>query len=253
LVIKQILKTLKYLHSKGICHRDLKPENIMINPRTLHVKIIGNLMLLCIDFGLATFFKKDKPLTSRVGSPYYIAPEVLKAKYNKESDVWSVGIIAYVMLTGGLPFTSDSLADILEEIQHKKLKFYKEDWKYYSKHALNFVMSLLEKDPAKRLTTQKALDHKFIKRKEFDDRCIHPKLLEKLATTEKGPAFKNEVYMLFTTFLKKDVMEKINERFQDLDKEGRGFIEVESTSEFDSSFITSKTSDVPNIRQVRLS
>lgn len=91
-IIHQLLKTLKYIHKRGIMHRDLKPENIMINPATLHIKLI--------DFGLTSYFNDSMTLSTRVGTPYYVAPEVLDGSYNKEVDLWSTGVIAYVLLTG---------------------------------------------------------------------------------------------------------------------------------------------------------
>lgn len=84
-IIRQLLKTLKYLNSKNLCHRDLKPENILIDRNTLNIKLL--------DFGLASYFQEGKKMTKRVGSPYYIPPEVLAGSYGKEADMWSIGII----------------------------------------------------------------------------------------------------------------------------------------------------------------
>lgn len=75
-ITKQLLKTIKYLNSLNICHRDVKPENILINPKSLHIKVI--------DFGLSTYFSDFQQLTTKVGTPYYVSPEVLKGNYNKQ-------------------------------------------------------------------------------------------------------------------------------------------------------------------------
>jgi calcium-dependent protein kinase len=113
--------------------------------------------------------REGKPIRDKVGSPYYIAPEILKGSYGKECDMWSIGIITYAMLTGGFPFTSDSLDKLFDQIQHKKLNFYKQDWKNLSKNALQFTLDLLHKDTALRLTPKNALEHEFIARKDSSD------------------------------------------------------------------------------------
>ena len=86
-----------YLHNKNIVHRDLKPENLMlVGEDKWDVKVI--------DFGLSRFFSKDKKMCQRLGTPYYIAPEVLKKKYDEKCDIWSIGIILHVLLCGAPPF-----------------------------------------------------------------------------------------------------------------------------------------------------
>jgi len=87
-IMKQIFSCVSYLHQMNIVHRDLKPENMMVTTKK-------DLTIKLIDFGTATFFKPKEKLTMKVGSPYYIAPEVLKGSYNKECDLWSCGIILY--------------------------------------------------------------------------------------------------------------------------------------------------------------
>jgi calcium-dependent protein kinase len=91
-IAKQLIATVKYLNSLNICHRDIKPENILINPTSLHVKLI--------DFGLSTYFSDFSQLITKVGTPYYVSPEVLKGSYNKQCDMWSIGVITYILLTG---------------------------------------------------------------------------------------------------------------------------------------------------------
>lgn len=85
-ILKQILKTIKYVHSKNIIHRDLKPENMMIDPKNSSIKLI--------DFGLSSFYNESQSLMTKVGTPYYVSPEVLLGNgYSKETDIWSVGVI----------------------------------------------------------------------------------------------------------------------------------------------------------------
>jgi len=116
--------------------------------------------------------------------------------------MWSIGVITYTMLTGGLPFQSDNLTEVYDLIMNQKIRIYREEWNDLSKHALKFTLGLLEKDVSKRFTPEKALSHNFIKRKDDTDRCIHPKLLEKLANADTNNCFKIEMFTLFTMYLK---------------------------------------------------
>ena len=153
------------------------------------------------------------------------------------------------MLTGNLPFQSESITDIYDLILNQKLRIFKgkllikdcffldinyfvDEWKDLSKQALKFVIKLLEKDPSKRMTWDQALKHKFITRRTKQDRCINPKVLQKLANSEKVNCFRTEMFMLFTNYLDKDTMDNINKCFQDLDTEGTGQIKLSDVISF---------------------
>lgn len=103
LIIKQVISAVKYLHQNDVCHRDIKPQNIFVikyDPKDLKETIVK----LC-DFGSSTYFKNCVPLTEFPGNPFYSAPEVINGQYNHKVDIWSVGIIAYLLLTGFNPYT----------------------------------------------------------------------------------------------------------------------------------------------------
>merc|ERR1719223_640895 len=107
--MEQVLRGVYYMHSKRICHRDLKPENFLLTSRTPLDKV----GIKIIDFGISSNFPAEgQDLKSYVGSVYYVAPEVLKSKYNELADLWSFGVITYVVLCGAPPFGGDEDAEI---------------------------------------------------------------------------------------------------------------------------------------------
>ena len=118
-IMKQILSVVSYCHSNGIINRDLRPENILIDSYELH-KVKGiELPFYYIkvnDFKSARTFKNSKNLNKKVGNPYYIAPEVLKRKYNEKCDIWSCGIIMYMLLSGKPPFSGNTDKEVLEKV-----------------------------------------------------------------------------------------------------------------------------------------
>jgi calcium-dependent protein kinase len=213
----QLLKTIKYLNSLNICHRDIKPENILINPKNLHVKVI--------DFGLSTYFSDFQQLITKVGTPYYVSPEVLKGNYNKQCDVWSVGVITYILLTGCPPFQGENLAEVYNEILYEKLKLYRSDWEDLSAHSLEFVKSLLKKNPDSRLTPDESLKHPFVTQKSIKQ-MIKPSVLKKLAKVNQNSYLKKEIFVILSTCIKSDVIEKWNKIFNSLDTDGTGQIKM---------------------------
>jgi calcium-dependent protein kinase len=96
IIIKQILSALNYMHTQGIIHRDIKPENMLFEKSSKRLKLI--------DFGISTKLAPGENLNQRVGTPYYIAPEVLLKRYNEKSDLWSTGVVAFMIVTGKPPF-----------------------------------------------------------------------------------------------------------------------------------------------------
>lgn len=96
--MKQVLSAINYCHSKNIVHRDLKPENLLLD------KDESNPKIKIIDFGTSSVFDPEQTMSQKFGTPYYIAPEVLKKKYTAKCDIWSIGVILYILLCGYPPF-----------------------------------------------------------------------------------------------------------------------------------------------------
>ena len=117
-IMYQVLSAVNYCHNMNIVHRDLKPENILIESKD---EITGFYHLKIIDFGTAKIYDKNKKEDKIIGSPFYIAPEVLKGEYNEKCDVWSAGVLLYAMLYGKFPFMEDNEGDDLKSITFKEL------------------------------------------------------------------------------------------------------------------------------------
>jgi serine/threonine protein kinase len=158
-IVKSLLESVAYLHRNGIVHRDIKPENVLFiseDEEDLTVKLI--------DFGLARRHKKGDALMSNpVGTAYYMSPELLKGKYDQACDVWSTGIVAYILLCGYPPFNGDTDPDIFEAIKQASFNFPSQAWGHVSPEAKDFIKCLLRKDPRKRFTAEEALKHPWIR------------------------------------------------------------------------------------------
>lgn len=157
-VMDQLLGAVGYLHQLGIVHRDLKPENLLLEvpPKDSLINI------KLIDFGTSCLISSAEKLKQRLGTPFYMAPEVLKGNYTEKCDLWSCGVIAYLLLSGCLPFNSKSDAEVLEQVQSSTVEFPASRWKGVSEDAKDLTRALLVRDWGLRLTAAQALQHSWI-------------------------------------------------------------------------------------------
>mmetsp|Transcript_3864 Transcript_3864/g.9453 ORF Transcript_3864/g.9453 Transcript_3864/m.9453 type:complete len:549 (-) Transcript_3864:106-1752(-) len=155
-MVKRLLSAIKYLHDKGIVHRDLKPENLLLASKD------NDLDIRIADFGLARVVGSNTLIQSVVGSPNYVAPEVLQGKgYWKQADLWSIGVITYILLCGYPPFTSPDIRDLLDMIQSGEYEYEEDYWSGVSADAKDFIDHLLVVDPDARYDVDQALKHKW--------------------------------------------------------------------------------------------
>lgn len=161
-IMKQVLSAVYFCHLNKVIHRDLKPENILLESEKEASKELFQIKV--IDFGTSDKIKKNKMLTMQIGTPYYIAPEVLVASYNEKCDLWSCGVIMYILLCGSPPFFAEEDEEIYKLVKEGKFSMSGKDWMVVSPEAKDLIRHLLTKDISKRLSAQQALDHAWFKK-----------------------------------------------------------------------------------------
>ncbi|XP_051121271.1 CDPK-related kinase 6-like [Andrographis paniculata] len=156
-IVAQMLSIVAFCHLQGVVHRDLKPENFLFATKE------ENSPMKVIDFGLSDFIRPDQRLNDIVGSAYYVAPEVLHRSYSTEADIWSIGVITYILLCGSRPFWARTESGIFRSVLRADPNFYDAPWPSVSAEAKDFVKRLLNRDHRKRMTAAQALTHPWLR------------------------------------------------------------------------------------------
>jgi len=162
-LMSQVLEAVRYLHMLGIVHRDLKPENLLLYDNIASSKV------MVTDFGLSDYEEELSPESAVCGTATYLSPEVIKrTSSTRAQDMWSLGVICYIILCGYPPFFRDNKDDgdereLLKQIARGKYKFHNNFWDNISLEAKDFVRGLMCPNPGRRLTVQEALDHPWIR------------------------------------------------------------------------------------------
>lgn len=156
-LVRVLLGALKYIHDLGVVHRDLKPENLLM------ADAVNDSNVKLADFGFAKR-AEGFTLTTQCGSPGYVAPEILNAvKYGKPSDMWSAGVICYILLGGYPPFHDDrDQRALFRKIKKGQYEFHVEYWAHVSDEAKDLIRGLLTVDMMERLTVDQALNHPWV-------------------------------------------------------------------------------------------
>ena len=226
-VVKQLLSAVNYIHLNNIVHRDLKPENILLDTQK-------NNIIKIIDWGTARFFEKNKKMNKVSGTPYYIAPEVLFEKYDEKCDVWSCGIIMYILLCGYPPFNGNNDNEILNSIKKGKFIFPKEEWSDVSNEAKDLINCMLRFNPEERLSAGDCLQHSWFtdKKQKVVDANLSKKCLDNMKKFHAERKMQQAALTYIVNhLLSKEEKNELLEMFQSFDKNGDGVLSKEEIFE----------------------
>ncbi|KAL2549125.1 Calcium-dependent protein kinase 1 [Forsythia ovata] len=216
---RTIVGVVEACHSLGVMHRDLKPENF------LFVDQKEESLLKTIDFGLSIFFKPGEKFTDVVGSPYYVAPEVLRKRYGPEADVWSAGVIVYILLSGVPPFWAENEQGIFEQVLHGDLDFSSDPWPSISEEAKDLVRRMLVRDPRRRLTAHEVLCHPWV---QVDgvapDRPLDSAVLSRMKQFSAMNRLKKMALRVIAESLSEEEIAGLKEMFKMIDTDNSGNI-----------------------------
>ncbi|KAF8114340.1 hypothetical protein N665_0039s0102 [Sinapis alba] len=218
-VARTIAEVVMMCHVNGVVHRDLKPENFLFANKK------ENSALKAIDFGLSVFFKPGDKFTEIVGSPYYMAPEVLKRDYGPEVDVWSAGVIIYILLCGVPPFWAETEQGVALAILRGVIDFKRDPWPQISESAKSLVRQMLDPDPTKRLTAQQVLAHPWIQNaKKAPNVPLGDIVRSRLKQFSMMNRFKKKVLRVIAEHLSIQEVEVIKDMFSLMDEDSDGRI-----------------------------
>ena len=220
-IMGQLFSGISYIHRKNVIHRDIKLDNILISDKS------KDICIKIIDFNIATF-NMGKRLSKITGTPNYIAPEVIKESYTEKCDMWSCGIIMYLLLSGKFPFKAGGHDELLNKISYGKYNLEHGIWKTISDSAKDLISHLIEKNPSRRFSSKQALEHPWVKKLATPnvDEIFFKRTFTRMLSITKKPKLKE----VFQTFMLGQVSKnnqelKLFERvFTTIDRDRNGVI-----------------------------
>uniref|UniRef100_A0A7S0ZIW8 Calmodulin n=1 Tax=Timspurckia oligopyrenoides TaxID=708627 RepID=A0A7S0ZIW8_9RHOD len=221
-LMKIMLETLAYIHSQGIVHRDLKPENYLLDSPAEDAR------LKLTDFGVSEFCKPGEFLKEKVGSPTYVSPDVMLGKYNFKADIWSLGVICYILLSGRTPFFGRNEREEFERARAGKFSMTKEPWPLVSDEAKDLIRQMLTVDFEKRPSAGELLNHPWIAKegvaKDIDLAGIVFSGFKQYSEMNK---LKKRALQVMATTLKEEDVKHLKQMFSDIDADNSGTVTVE--------------------------
>ncbi|KAJ9528579.1 hypothetical protein QJQ45_020442 [Haematococcus lacustris] len=259
-VMRTIVSVVNHCHTMNVIHRDLKPENFLLTSKK------DGAILKATDFGLSRFFKEGQLLDEIVGSPFYVAPEasrpvlvshgllvvclsavaledqqcswpafrshqVLRRQYGKEADIWSCGVILYILLCGWPPFHGENTQQIFKHIMSQPLDQKSDPWPRISDAAKDCVRRMLARDPKKRLTAEQVLSHPWMKVNGVAPDEMIPEVLTRMRQFTQMNKLKKEALKVFARSLPANELVGLKEMFQAIDEDNSGTISVDELRE----------------------
>eukprot|EP00928_Gymnodinium_smaydae_P055654 TRINITY_DN39151_c0_g1_i1.p1 TRINITY_DN39151_c0_g1~~TRINITY_DN39151_c0_g1_i1.p1 ORF type:complete len:621 (-),score=120.19 TRINITY_DN39151_c0_g1_i1:277-2139(-) len=233
-ILRQILAGVRYMHEQGICHRDIKPENFLF----LNKGPIEDNTVKIIDFGLSCTCKPGQVLHTRLGTPSYVAPEVLTGEYGQRADLWGCGVILHILLCGSPPFDGKTDMDILEAVKIGNVTFASRRWKNVTDAAQQLVKRLLTLDPEQRCSASEALSDSWLHlspsevQQQQSVQMTSEDLLGSLRAYRSMHALRKAALQIIAwRYLTEDKIKDLKETFVSLDKNGDGVLSIEELGE----------------------
>lgn len=229
IIMQQIVRAIYYMHQNRIAHRDLKPENFLCHNKDKIEKTV----LKIIDFGLSCHIKSGQVLATKAGTPYYIAPQVLRGKYTEMSDLWSCGVIMYVLICGYPPFYAETDNEVLKLVKKGKFSFDDNEWRNVSDDAKNLIVNLLKMEESERFTAEQALNDVWIR--DFAPKSANVPLQSHIVDNLRRFRGQNKLQKaalhIIASQLKEDEIAGLREIFVSLDGNGDGSLTCEEMKE----------------------
>ena len=228
-VMQQLMAAVSFIHSRSVLHRDIKPENLM------YESPLDGSALKLIDFGAARILLPTYKTAERIGTPYYMAPEVIQGKYDSKCDVWSCGVVLYILLSGRPPFPGKSESEIFAHIQAGPPSFAESSWKHVSKAAKSLLKDMLKPDPRDRPTAYEVLRHPWVILKAHNVDYTKP-LAEKAFACLKSFNASNKLQQAILIFIANNLLSAEERKyamqlFRGTDRDGSGLISKEELQE----------------------
>ena len=238
-VMKQLLSAVNYIHSNNIVHRDLKPENILLDTKKDNI-------IKIIDWGTARFFDRNKKMNRINGTPYYIAPEVLAEKYDEKCDIWSCGVILYILLCGKVPFNGKNDSEILQKIKGGKYDLNRHPFESVSDEAKDLIKKCLDLNVNRRINARSALNHKWFRNletkkyfSEVNEFFLHSVIENLISYSPKNKLQEIALTYLVHNFPNLDEIKNINKIYCLLNKSKNGQLTKKEMKKYLSQYIPS--------------
>ena len=229
-IMLQLVSAICYSHANNIVHRDLKPENIMLDSNKN-----SNPIIKLIDWGGARYFSKNKKMSTIKGTPYYIAPEVIKEVYDEKCDIWSLGVIFYVLLCGYPPFNGDTDIEIIQNVQKGKFVFPEEEWGVISPECKDLIKKMLTYEPAKRIGAKEVLLHPWFsqyEKKVKQDKTVALSAFENMKRFKRNKKFEHAtIGFIINQLVSKEDRADLLKQFLAWDKNKDGVLNKEEIIE----------------------